>query len=60
MKKKTELVQRTDLMRALWEKSERSLDERERRLLEIAGNLVEATFTTDPLDDAILKAIVNE
>lgn len=46
-------MQKTQLMRKLWEKAEASSNEREKMLLELAGNLVEATFTTEPILDAI-------
>lgn len=48
------------MMRELWNKSEeaeRSGDIRTARLLEIAGNLVEATFTTGDLEEAVANAI---
>lgn len=47
-------------MQALWVKSEeaeRSGDIRTAKLLEIAGNLVEATFTTGDLEEAVANAI---
>lgn len=65
-KQKGYKMQRTKLMRELWNKSEEAEklgDVRATKLLEIAGNLVEATFTTDSLEEVVAKAIrdgVNE
>jgi hypothetical protein len=50
-------MQRAKLMQLLWEKSEAASNDREKKLLEIAGNLVEATFTSDPLSLAIYNAV---
>jgi hypothetical protein len=49
-------MQRTKLMQELWKKAEETKNERNSKLLEIAGNLVEATFTTERLEQAIAQA----
>jgi len=50
-------MQRTELMRNLWDFAEKSNDFRIKKLLEVAGNMVEATFTTDDLPVAIGHAL---
>jgi hypothetical protein len=50
-------MQRTELMRQLWKKAEETKDSRTKKLLEVAGNLVEATFTSDALHRAISHAL---
>jgi hypothetical protein len=50
-------MQKTKLMQELWAKSESTKDKREKLLLEIAGNLVEATFGQQPLLLAVDTAL---
>jgi hypothetical protein len=50
-------MQRTELMQQLWKKAEEVNDFRIKKLLETAGNLVEATFTSDDLPKAIGHAL---
>lgn len=49
----------TKVMKKLWEWSEQAETERELRLFELAGNLVEAIFTTTPLEEAVTNAILD-
>ncbi len=52
-------MEKTQLMQELWRKSEQTTDPREKKLLEIAGNLVEATFTTNHLHEVVASAITD-
>ena len=45
------------IMQRLWKLSEKSDDPKEKLLLEIAGNMVEATFVSTETDEAISLAI---
>jgi hypothetical protein len=45
------------IMQSLWKLSEIVEDEREAKLLELAGNLVEGTFSTNPLTETINTAL---
>ena len=45
------------IMQCLWKLSEKSDDPKEKLLLEIAGNMVEATFVSTETDEAISLAI---
>jgi hypothetical protein len=52
-------MQRTELMQLLWngaEEAQRNGDARTAYLLTFAGNLVEATFTTNPINEAVEHA----
>ncbi len=55
----TEKIDKTDLMRKLWQAAEDASDPREVILLTLAGNLIEATFTKTDTGDAIRNAIEN-
>lgn len=55
----TEKIDRTDLMRKLWQAAEDASDPREVILLTLAGNLVEATFDETPAGAALQHAIEN-
>lgn len=49
---------KAEIMQELWKLSETSANPKDSMLLEIAGNLVEATFVnTSSIDDAIVTAV---
>ena len=50
---------KAELTRQLWKMSEESCSLKTQLILEIAGNLVEATFDTDDYQDSIDKAIAD-
>ena len=48
---------KAQIMQELWKLSEASDHPKDKMLLEIAGNLVEATFDTSSIDDAITSSV---
>ncbi len=55
-------MQRTELMQMLWrgaEEAEQKGDIRIAYLMTFAGNLVETTFTTNPINEAVEHAEAN-
>ena len=51
------MITKGQLMQELWKMSDESDNPKDKELLEIAGNLVEATFDTDSIEESIKKAI---
>lgn len=53
-------MERVDLMQELWNLSEVAATRRDKMLLRIAGNMVESTFTTNELAEALVLALGGE